>query len=221
MTSIERRDFEVKTVDGVAIGIREVRPERSVEERVPLILMQGLDVGEAANNGSIAEDLARAGHTCFVVDASGFGKSVRRPMRVTKDALPLMRSIRIARDMNAAADALRKATGAAKIGIVQSGIPIGAIYAALWPEKVSHLVLYGGAAPESCGDMIDASHIYCRVMIIDAEDDLGNWHDDLIHAQEVEVWRPKMTSKAAHGMFYGSPRTGRNEAMLRLLTFLQ
>ncbi len=73
--------------------------------------------------------------------------SARRPA-------PLVRSIEIARDLDAAANELRRVSGLSKVGIVQWGAPVGIVYAALWPEKVSHLVLcdmtpnLGSDAPE-------------------------------------------------------------------------
>jgi len=178
---------------------------------VPLIVVAGDDFDES---DLLAEDLARAGHDCFVVRGDGFGHAGRRSLSCA-ESLPLLRGIEMARDFNTAAAALRQATGASKIGIVQQGAPIGLIYAALWPEHVSHLVLRDGSTQDV---RFDAADIYCRVMIIDDEHDGAALGDDLVHAQEVRVWRPK---RAGQGMFFGRPDLGRNEAMARVLTFLQ
>lgn len=214
MASVKRRDFTLRSAEGAEVAIREVRPTRLVADRVPLIVTAGPDFDES---DLMAEDLARAGHDCFVVDSDSFGHADRRPLRCAA-SLPLLRGIEIARDFDTAAAALRKATGATKIGIFQQGAPVGLIYAALWPERVSHLVLRNGSVPYSDVGMIDAAHIYCRVMIIDGDHDSAALHEDLVHAQEVRVWQPK---HAGHGMFLGHPDLGRNEAMLRVLTFLQ
>lgn len=214
MASIKRRDFTLRSVEGATVAIREVRPTRFANERVPLILTAGADMDES---DLLAEDLARAGHDCFVVDPRHFGHAERRPLRCS-ESLPLLRGIEIARDFDTAAAALRRATGASKIGIFQHGTPIGLIYAALWPERVSHLVLCGGSTSRHDDGLVDAAHIYCRVMIIGDDRPSATLHDDLVHAQEVRVWQPKRTGE---GMFLGRPDLGGNEAMLRLLTFLQ
>jgi pimeloyl-ACP methyl ester carboxylesterase len=214
MASIKRRDFSLRSAEGVEVAVRELRQTRLASDRVPLIVAAGSDMDES---DLLAEDLARAGHDCFVVDADNFGQADRRPLRCAA-YLPLLRGIEIARDFDTVASALRKATGAAKIGIFQQGAPVGLIYAALWPERVSHLVLRNGSVPYSDVGMIDAAHIYCRVMIIDDDRDSATLHGDLGHAQEVRVWQPK---HVGNGMFLGQPELGRNEAMLRVLTFLQ
>jgi pimeloyl-ACP methyl ester carboxylesterase len=57
--------------------------------------------------------------------------------------------------MDAAANELRRVSGLSKVGIVQWGAPVGIVYAALWPEKVSHLVL----CDMDCGIDADAAAI--------------------------------------------------------------
>jgi pimeloyl-ACP methyl ester carboxylesterase len=215
MASIKRRDFTLRSAEGVEVAIREVRPTHFVEDRVPLILTAGPDADES---DLLAEDLARAGHDCFVVDTDGFGCGERRSALGRSASSPLLRGMEIARDLDAAAGALRAATGATKIGIFQRGAPIGLIYAALWPERVSHLVLCNGSAPCCDEGMIDAADIYCRVMIIDTDRDSMALREDLVRAQEVRVWQPK---RAGQDIFLDWPDLGRNEGMQHLLTFLQ
>jgi hypothetical protein len=215
MASITRRDFTLRSAEGVEVVVREVRPAHVVEDRVPLILTTD---GDADESDLLAEDLARAGHDCFIVDTGSFGQGERRSALGYSASLPLLRGMEIARDLDAAAAALRVATGCAKIGIFQRGAPIGLIYAALWPERVSHLVLCNGSAPCCDDGMIDAADIYCRVMIIDANREGASLCEDLVHAQEVSVWQPKC---AGHDVFLDWPDLGRNEGMQRLLTFLQ
>lgn len=162
MTSIERRDFTVKSVDDFRIGIREVKSvNTATPARVPMILMHGTRIPGISEfdlpvpNGSLAEDLARAGHVCFIPDARGFGKS-ERPAAMSRppdESKPLVRCLEISRDIDAAVDALRAATGRQKVGFFGwgTGSTLGLIYASLWPEKISHIVLYNplyGGVPD-------------------------------------------------------------------------
>ena len=152
--AIERRDFHVRTVDGVNIAVRSVKAPSVPSRVVPMILMHGTRIPGISEfdlpvpNGSLAADLAAAGHTCFIPDARGFGAS-DRPGELDepwKPSRPIVRSLEITRDIDAAVDALRQDTGAQKVGILGwgTGGTLALIYAALWPEKVSHIILYNG-----------------------------------------------------------------------------
>lgn len=159
MTPILRNDFHVTTRDGVNIAIREVRPEGPAD-RVPMVLVHGTRIPGLSEfdlpvpNGSLAADLAARGHVCYVMDARGYGRSDRPP---EMDAPPvpyapsLARSLEITRDVEAAVDHLCAATGEDKVGLLGWGVggTICALFASLWPEKVSHIVgymmVYGGA----------------------------------------------------------------------------
>lgn len=152
VSNIVRRDFHVKTRDGVSIGIREVK-NVGKEDRVPMILLHGTRVPGLSEfdldvpNGSLSEDLARKGHVCYIVDARGFGRS-DRPKELDEPRVPgrrpLIRTIEITRDVEAAVDHLREATGRDKVGLLGWGVGGTCIlmFASMWPEKVSHLVLY-------------------------------------------------------------------------------
>lgn len=160
MTAIMRKDFHVDCVDGVKVAIREVRPDGPAD-RVPMILLHGTRIPGLSEfdldvpNGSLAADLAAKGHVVYILDARGFGRS-ERPAEMDEPPKPyaksLSRSIEITRDVDAAADHLIAATGQAKVGLLGWGVggTIVAMYAALWPEKVSHIVpymmIYGGAS---------------------------------------------------------------------------
>ncbi len=144
LTDIVRRDFKVRTRDGVNIAIRSVRAEGSgVPAKVPMILMHGTRIPGISEfdlpvpNGSLAEDLARKGHVCYIPDARGFGKSDRPPeMDLPRtQGRPIVRSLEISRDIDAAVDALRAETGAERVGILGwgTGGTLAIIYAALWP----------------------------------------------------------------------------------------
>lgn len=155
---ITRRDFHLRTADGMTVRVRELRSERT--HRTPMLLLHGTRIPGISEfdlpveHGSLAADLAAAGHVCYILDARGFGGSERpaemeEPPQPTR---PLIRTIEITRDVDAAVDHLRTATGQARVGLLGWGVgaTCTAMYAALHPEKVSHLVLYcmiyGGTA---------------------------------------------------------------------------
>ena len=149
--TITRHDFHLKTADGVSIGVREVRSTENTS-RMPMILMHGTRIPGISEfdlpveNGSLAADLAAKGHICYIVDARGFGNSERPPaMDLPPDqSRPLVRTIEITRDLDAAVDHLRQASGQDKVALLGWGVGATcvAMYAALHPEKVGNLVLY-------------------------------------------------------------------------------
>lgn len=158
MTQIRRRDFHLRTVDGVNVAIREVRTAEP-GDRVPVILLHGTRIPGLSEfdlpveNGSLAEDLARNGHNTYILDARAFGRSDRPDEMEAppKSYAPsLSRSIEVTRDVDAAVDHALKETGQSRAALFGWGVggTIVAMYAALWPEKVSHIVgymmIYGG-----------------------------------------------------------------------------
>jgi len=150
MSRIERRDFKVQTVDHVGIAIREVRSD--VADRTPLVLLHGTRIPGLSEydlqvpNGSFAADMAARGHVCFIPDARGYGRSDRPEAmsRPPHESRPFARCLEITRDVDACVDALRAATGVQRVALMGWGVgaTILIMYAALWPEKVSHIVLY-------------------------------------------------------------------------------
>jgi pimeloyl-ACP methyl ester carboxylesterase len=152
MPNPTRRDFKVRSVDGLNIGVREVAPAARDQNRTPVLMLHGTRIPGASEydlpvpNGSLAEDLAREGHHCFVPDARGYGASDRPEAmsRPPSESKPFARCLEIARDIDAATDALLQASGHNKVAVMGWGIGATAVlnYAALWPEKVSHVILY-------------------------------------------------------------------------------
>jgi pimeloyl-ACP methyl ester carboxylesterase len=149
--TVTRCDFHITTIDGISIAIREVRSDEAAL-RVPVVLMHGTRIPGLSEfdlpvpNGSLAEDLARAGHACYIVDARGFGRSERPPEMdlPPQPTPPLYRTIEITRDVDAAVDHLRETTGQERVALLGWGVggTCVAMYAALHPEKVSRIVLY-------------------------------------------------------------------------------
>lgn len=149
--TITRHDFHLTTADGVRIGVREV-VSSTARNRTPIILMHGTRIPGISEfdlpvqDGSLAADLALAGHHCYIVDARGFGNSERpAAMELPPDqSRPLVRTTEITRDLDAAVDHLRQATGQDRVALLGWGVGATcvAMYAGLHPEKVSNLVLY-------------------------------------------------------------------------------
>jgi pimeloyl-ACP methyl ester carboxylesterase len=157
--SVKRKDFWVSGDGAIKLFVREVSAS-SKASKVPILMLHGARVPGVASfdlpvkNGSLAEDLARAGHPVYLMDARGYGRSTRLPEMSDKpeDNPPLVRSTEVVRDLAAVVKEIRKRTKHEKIalfGWATGGHWIG-FYASLYPETVSHLIslnsLYGGFA---------------------------------------------------------------------------
>lgn len=158
---IARDDFSVTTADGVRIFVRELRPvgdtgapsaPEAPRTPSPVVLVHGARVPGIGSfdlpvpGGSLAADLAAAGHIVYVMDARGYGASDRPPeMDEPAGAYPpLVRVPEVARDLAAVVEAARGRSGyerAALLGWATGGMWAG-YYATLRPETVSRLILY-------------------------------------------------------------------------------
>src|SRR5215831_5614497 len=159
--AVQRTDLVTRSVDGVRLAIREVRPARLQPGVDPIVLLHGARVPGIGSfdlrvpGGSLAADLAeRLGARVYVPDVRGYGRS-ERPAAMEQPAgesRPLSRSHEVVRDVDAVVRQVLARTGARQvtlIGWATGGLWAGH-YAALWPERVGHLVLlnalYGGSA---------------------------------------------------------------------------
>ena len=227
---ITRKDFHLGTRDGFRIAVREVSGDE-VDTRVPIILLHGTRIPGLSEfdlpveNGSLAADLARKGHRVYILDARGFGRSERPP---EMDAPPkaqarsLFRCIEITRDVEAATDALLDTSGFPKVALLGWGLggTTAAMFAALQPEKVSHVIgyamVYGGAGGSP---RISRSSIWA-----DPEDPrrfnkerFGNysWNslefldrhwNDMIPVEDKDEWRdPAMLAAFRQALIDGDP----------------
>jgi pimeloyl-ACP methyl ester carboxylesterase len=149
---VVRSDHSVASDPGISIFVREVRREAGGARQVPVLLLHGARVPGVASfdlpvaNGSLAADLARAGHAVYIMDARGYGSSTRPPeMSQSPDRHPpLVRSPEVVRDVAAVVDWIRRRRGVdrvALLGWATGGHWLG-YYATLYPERVSHLILY-------------------------------------------------------------------------------
>ena len=159
---VMREDFFVKTTDGYDIAVRAVAAA-SDASRPPVILVHGARVPGIGSfdlpvpGGSLAADLARAGHAVHVMDARGYGRSTRpAAMDAPAEAeAPLARAWAVMRDIDAVVTGVRQRTGTAAVALLgwATGAMWCGMYAALNPDRVSHLVyyngLYGGSARHS------------------------------------------------------------------------
>lgn len=146
-----RQDFFVESDPGIRIFVRRVASE-ATSTKVPLLLIHGARVPGLASfdldvaNGSLARDLAQAGHTVYILDVRGYGRSTRPPqMMQPRDAHPpLVRSPVVARDLDAVVTAMQFREQVGQVALVgwATGGQWAGYYATLYPEKVSHLVLY-------------------------------------------------------------------------------
>jgi len=142
-----RTDFLVPTGDGARLAVREVRPHRAKHDR-PVLLLHGARVPGIASfdlsvpGGSLAEDLARAGHRVLILDVRGYGASTRPPaMTEPPDANPpLMTGEQVVRDLDRVVDALR----VPQVDLVgwATGGHWAAWYASHDPDRVRNLVVY-------------------------------------------------------------------------------
>ena len=217
--TIVREDFTVESDPGVNLSIRVVRNENQATG-VPLLLLHGARVPGVPSfdlevpSGSLAADLARAGHTAYIVDLRGYGSSSRPPeMSAAADANPpLVRSPVAARDIDAAVEAIRERENVeqiAALGWATGGQWLG-YYATLYPEKLSHLVmynsLYGGVAthpnigrgsnfetPDAPGAFNTAEYGAYRYST--AESLFPSW-DNSIPLEDKSEWRDPVVAEA-------------------------
>lgn len=161
MSDVIRHDFRVRTADDVHVAVRMVMSADPARRAgTPIILLHGTRIPGISEfdlpvpNGSLAADLAMRGHPAFVLDARGYGASDRpAAMSATPaQSRPLARSLEITRDVDACVLEALRLTGARQVALMGWGVgaTIMLIYAALWPERVRHVILYnplyGGGA---------------------------------------------------------------------------
>ncbi len=153
---LKRTDFFVPADDGARLAVREVRQHRSKHAR-PVLLLHGARVPGVASfdlpvpGGSLAEDLARAGHRVLILDVRGYGASTR-PAAMTEPPganPPLMTGEQVVRDIGRVVDALRTR----QVDLVgwATGGHWAAWYASRNPDRVRNLVVYNSLYGELAG----------------------------------------------------------------------
>lgn len=152
----EREDFFVATSDGYRIFVRQITYAHPIADRGLLLLINGgrpgvlasWDVDEPA--ASTAELFARAGHTVYLMDARGFGRSDFTPEMKdgAEDGPVAVTSHEVVRDIAAVvADIRRRHPNDARLAAMgwATGSQWLGHYASLYPETISHMIYYQGA----------------------------------------------------------------------------
>lgn len=148
-----REDLFVRTNDGYNIWIRAV-PASGGAARVPVVLVHGARVPGIGSfdlpvpGGSLAADLAAAGHPVYVMDARGYGRSTRPAAMEAPPhtSAPLVRAWAVMRDLDAVTATVSQRHGRADLALLgwATGAMWCGMFAALNPDRVSHLVYYNG-----------------------------------------------------------------------------
>lgn len=159
--SIARRDFTVPGDPGIDLFVRAVAAPASSNAGVPVLLIHGARVPGLASfdlavpGGSLAADLAAAGHPAYVMDVRGYGGSTRPAAMAAPPAAnpPLVRTVEASRDIAAVAAWIAARHGdrpIAALGWATGGQWLGHC-ATIHPERLSHLILDNslyGAIPD-------------------------------------------------------------------------
>ncbi|MEY9324709.1 alpha/beta fold hydrolase [Sinorhizobium fredii] len=148
--AIIRQDFMVASDPGVALAVREVSEESLSLGKPPVVLLHGARVPGIASfdlpveGGSLAADLARAGHRVFIMDARGYGGSSREGQDGRQDGRPLVSSDAVVRDIGAVVDAVQARAGVSQVALLgwATGGHWAGMYSSQNPGEVSHLVIY-------------------------------------------------------------------------------
>lgn len=222
---LTRKDWRVPGEEGT-LGVREVRLPTTEGAR-PVLLLHGARVPGLASfdlpvaGGSLAEDLATAGHRVLVVDARGYGAS-ERPAAMSAPATDnpaIVTGDEVVRDI----DAVVRWSGADRVDLVgwATGGHWTAWYASTHPDRVANLVLlnslYGAVSGhpmlERFGDgggrFDDARHGAYRLST--AEDLLPAW-DASIPIPDKALWRdPRVAQSYVDEALASDPTTGDRE----------
>ncbi|TKG70518.1 alpha/beta hydrolase [Prauserella endophytica] len=212
-----RAELRVVSEPGITVRVRAVLPD--IVTGRPVVLVHGARAdGIAAFDlpvpgGSLAEDLAGAGHAVYVLDVRGFGASTR-PAAMTGppgDSPPLVRASEAATDIAAVAGevAARHGTPVALLGWATGSVWAGLV-AVQHPALVSHLVLhntlYGGTDGHPTmgrGSRLDdpgrpgrfAAEAVGGYRLSTGADLLGGW-DRTIPAADPDGWRDPAIAEA-------------------------
>ncbi|MFF5986622.1 alpha/beta fold hydrolase [Prauserella flavalba] len=181
--------------------------------------------------GSLAVDLARAGHRVYVMDARGYGASTRPAAlsRPPESDPPAVRSAAVVRDVTAVVEAITHRARSERValpGWATGGHWLGQ-YAAAHAHRVSHLVVYnslygpldglptlgrgtGNEDPDHPGRFNAAR--YGAYRLSTGESLLPSW-DNSIPVGDKSVWRDPASSTPTCGA--RSPWTPRAVRALR------
>jgi pimeloyl-ACP methyl ester carboxylesterase len=155
---MRRQDFQVPGDPGISLFVRHVAADGGAA--VPVLLVHGARVPGLASfdlpvpGGSLAADLAAAGHDVYIMDARGYGASTRMPEmdRSAGSGSALGRSSEVVRDIAAVVDWMRTRHPRVRPAILgwATGGHWAGHYASLYSDRLSGVILlntlYGGTA---------------------------------------------------------------------------
>lgn len=212
-STMARTDHRVQSDPGVTIFVREVTSGAAAGANI--LLVHGGGPGGLASfdlpvpGYSVAEDLARAGHTAYVMDVRGWGGSTR-PAALDEpvDANPpAVRSDEAARDISAVVDWIRERTGGQAVALLgwASGGHWCGMVAARNRDAISHLIMlnslypvdapwglrFAFEHPDRPGEFNTAAGAY---RVLTAEGLVKSW-DAAIPGDDPTAWRdPEVTA---------------------------
>ena len=222
--TVERTDFLVASEPGVDIFVRRVRDPHAGSAKVPVLLMHGVRVPSLPSfdldieGGSLAADIAAAGHPVYLMDARGFGRSTRP----AHDALPVARSNEVVRDIHAVVEHIRAVTCFDRIacfGWATGGHWLG-YHAALHPQTISHIVFFITLYPQEPEHPLlgHGSHLedpdrpgrFHRAAygayLNNTRDALLGWWDGSIPSTDKSAWRdPALVERYLEAAFASDP----------------
>ncbi|KAA8999068.1 alpha/beta hydrolase [Affinibrenneria salicis] len=151
--ALVRKDRYIALTQGASLFVREVSLASSPAGHfTPVLLLHGARVPGIASfdlpvpGGSLAGDLAAAGHRVYIMDLRGYGFS-SRPAAMNappERSAPLMRTADAVADIGAAMRAIMQWSRSDKVSLVgwATGGHWAGAYAAQYPRHVGRLVLY-------------------------------------------------------------------------------
>lgn len=197
---IERTDLKIQGEPGIELFVREVADASARPGRVPIVLVHGARVPGIASfdlpveGGSLAADLARAGHRVVIMDARGYGGSTRPDeMSRPPQGRPLVSSHEVVRDIDAVVQWIMRRASVSQVALLgwATGGHWSGMYASLHPERVSHLVvynsLYGGTRGHRTLEDTDVVSL-SAYRFSDAASLLRTW-DNSIPLEDKALWR--------------------------------
>ena len=149
---VVREDMTVSSVPGIDIFMRQVRDEDIETRRGPVLLLHGARVGGLASfdvdvdQMSLAEDVAEAGHTVYIADLRGYGRSSFPPeMEGDRFAFPpAVPTAEAVEDVKAVLDEVARRHNGEAIGAMgwATGSHWLAATEAAYPGSIDYLIFY-------------------------------------------------------------------------------
>lgn len=150
-SDLRRHDFRVQSAPGIQLAVREVvAPRAMADSGLAVILLHGARVPGPASfdlpvpGGSLAADLARAGHRVYIPDVRGYGASSRPGQDGPPDGRPSVRSEDVMEDLDAVIGAVRARAPSARLALLgwATGGHWAGMYASRHPGRIDRVVIY-------------------------------------------------------------------------------